>query len=702
MPSQLKPFNLLILTAQEDKARTIITTLRNGGLPARGIYTNQYDRLTELAEGHQVAIDLILCCLSDPEIDLDPLLEHYQEIEADVPLILLSVPSHDPGELLQALRGGARDVVTDGEVERLQLVVARELADLRARQALAATREQLERAQQRVWDLAEVVDEAIAYLRAGTHLFANSAYRRRFALVAGEVLDSLSLPDLVVPKDRETVASLIAQAETFSGEPPPPQVVSVMAQSKDGQAFPAVLSIAPDEHAGARCVRIKVADAGREIARDTDALVDSATGLPGRQALMEALSERLARAKRGDRIRFALIYIGINEPHEILQQVGLLRGYEIIATISQTLKRITPADGLLTRFADDSFALLLDTDEQATATQLAVTIRHEVRLPEPLAGRDTAYPDCRTGLVFFDREGPSLRELLDSAYADAFTRVIENGPTLDLTISQQHEASQDASSQLDAADREIGQMIDEALTNDGLMLVYQPIVSLLGDTQENYSVFVRLLDDKQRLHEARDLIGPAVRTHQIQAVDRWVLEKAIAQIAEQRKGGQRINFFVNLAEETFRDSALLLWVCDLMRESEIRGNWLTFQFQEVHARQHLARLAKLVEGMKKIKSRIAISRFGQDKQPESLLQTLQADYVLFSPGFAHQLNTDSAKQKQLMALAKLAREFNVKTIVTGVEEATTLTVLWGAGIDYVQGNFLQRPSTALNLSQEGR
>jgi EAL domain-containing protein (putative c-di-GMP-specific phosphodiesterase class I) len=37
----------------------------------------------------------------------------------------------------------------------------------------------------------------------------------------------------------------------------------------------------------------------------------------------------------------------------------------------------------------------------------------------------------------------------------------------------------------------------------------------------------------------------------------------------------------------------------------------------------------------------------------------------------------------------------VKTIATGVEDARTLSVLWTAGVDYVQGNFLQKPSPTI-------
>ena len=53
------------------------------------------------------------------------------------------------------------------------------------------------------------------------------------------------------------------------------------------------------------------------------------------------------------------------------------------------------------------------------------------------------------------------------------------------------------------------------------------------------------------------------------------------------------------------------------------------------------------------------------------------------------------KQKRLAELAAAARESGMKTVVTGVEDARTLTVLWTAGIDYVQGNFLQKPSPTI-------
>lgn len=67
------------------------------------------------------------------------------------------------------------------------------------------------------------------------------------------------------------------------------------------------------------------------------------------------------------------------------------------------------------------------------------------------------------------------------------------------------------------------------------------------------------------------------------------------------------------------------------------------------------------------------------------------DYVRFLPDLGQGLGDEKPKQRRLRELTKLCRSAGVTTIVTGVEDARSLTVLWTAGIDYVQGNFLQIP-----------
>ena len=78
-----------------------------------------------------------------------------------------------------------------------------------------------------------------------------------------------------------------------------------------------------------------------------------------------------------------------------------------------------------------------------------------------------------------------------------------------------------------------------------------------------------------------------------------------------------------------------------------------------------------------------------------LLRSLSLDYVKFLPDLGRGLADDKSKQRRLQELTKLCRDTGIKSVVTGVEDARSLTMLWTAGIDYVEGFFLQRPSPSI-------
>jgi EAL domain-containing protein (putative c-di-GMP-specific phosphodiesterase class I) len=75
---------------------------------------------------------------------------------------------------------------------------------------------------------------------------------------------------------------------------------------------------------------------------------------------------------------------------------------------------------------------------------------------------------------------------------------------------------------------------------------------------------------------------------------------------------------------------------------------------------------------------------------------LKVDYVKLDSRFAHDLVNDKARQQELSQLTPALSALGITTIVTGIENAMTLPVLWSCGIDYVQGFFLQRPHTDMS------
>lgn len=681
MPAPSQTATVLIVTSETSEAERLTGTLREDGLAIKTVTIPTADRLDEVVA--QRACDIILCCSYDRDVNLDALLAAYRKLEGDVPLIVIADPDSSAVDLVKARRGGARDLIVRNDQEHFKLACGRELADLRRRRDAQALTQRLELSERRSRELLEVTSAGVAFIQDGLHIGANPAYLDLFGYASVADLEATPFLDLVAPEQQKKVRDLLKSSATASD----PVQLDLTCVRADGGQFAMRLLAAPSELDHEPCQRIilHAAEGGGAATRKN----------AGRASVLSALETRIGPERMVER-PFAIFYIRVKEYAALLRQLGLTRGFDILDEYAQTLSTLLSGRGFLGRVSEESFALIVDDIEEFAAKELADHISSLARLPPHASTKGGDISDCEIGYFLVRDRAAAAEDILDAAYRLCIGHEFADQG---LAAHQMHPTSlaARAKQEVEEGDTTVARKIEYALEHEQLILVYQPIISLMGDTQENYSVLVRLLDESENLLEAKDFIGPAIRGGLIEQVDKWTIRAAIKVIGEQRRAGHNLSLFINLSEDTFRNPNIVLWICDCLREFDVRGNWLTVQFQEELALSNLASIGKLIETLKKIKCKVAVNRFGTAERPEVLLQALSLDYVLLKPTFAKDLADDAAKQQRLLNLATLAREFNVRSIVTGVEDARALTVLWTAGVDYVQGNFLQRPSPTLEV-----
>jgi EAL domain-containing protein (putative c-di-GMP-specific phosphodiesterase class I) len=180
------------------------------------------------------------------------------------------------------------------------------------------------------------------------------------------------------------------------------------------------------------------------------------------------------------------------------------------------------------------------------------------------------------------------------------------------------------------------------------------------------------------------------------AVDRWVIRHTIAEIANLHERKRKVNLFVNVAAETLQEERLLIWICDYLREYEVRGNWLTIQIAEEHAMRHPDAFSRLRDGLRKVKCRIALNRCGLGPDAQGVFENALADFARLAPELGAELATDERRQAQVRRLVEAAREAGTRSIVPHVADPYSLAQLWRMGVDYVQGNFLQVPAPSID------
>lgn len=684
---------LLILSGSSDHTERITTSLRNGGL---AVHVTRLGRMDDLAEKIEAGeYDLLLCCAFDPRIDIRRTLDAIGDLERDLPLLIMSDTSADPKVLLQAMREGARDLVDNDDLEHLQLVVAREFGDLRQRRELAALKRRLQESEERALGLIEGSREAIAFIQEGIHVRVNPAYLEMFGFERREDIEDLPLLDVIDKSRHQALRTTLKQLGSDAGKQA--EILDTRLRCQDGSTPKAELYFAKASMEGEPCLQVIVRPqqkSSREMQRELRRLsrLDADTRLPNRQYFQAKMVHWVDAAAEDDQAR-ALIYLAMDNVAKLRGALGMARIDALVKDVAGLLRDAIDGDGdLLARFSASSFTLLCRRPSAGDIGTLAESLRAKVdatRYPDinPALG-----PACSIGIAPLSGAANNVQDIIDEAYNSCETARKQGGNQVCWTREESETAV------IGDETNEIVQRIEDALDHDRFRLVFQPIVSLQGDTRENYAVLVRMLDENDEEQLPETFIEQAERHGKMVDIDRWIIRRTIATLTEFRQEGRKVNLFVTLSEPSLKEKDMLLWICDCLREYDARGGWLTFQINEQYARDHLRRMTKLVNGLKKIRCQIAIDHFGLLANPETVLDSLQVDFVKFAPSLVEEIDTNQQKQDDLNTLNSLVGKHSVKSVATAVEDANSLTVLWTVGVDYIQGYFLQEPSETIDYA----
>lgn len=687
-PETETPIRLLVIESSLNEAETYTSTLRNAGLVIHPTFAVDDDALLELAE--QEKPELMLISLPDTTDKLTATLKLCQAAFPEVPYVILyKEPETSPETLLQTMRDGARDVVCANDPEHLQLVIRREAEVLAMYKALTFTRQKLKEAEARCNTLIESSQDAIAYIHEGMHMQANPAYLQMFGYVDMEELEGLPILDMISAKDHKSIKSFLRTLGDEQAE------LNITCQNSAGESFDATLEFSPATYDGEPCTQLIIRNEvqSKELEHTIELLSnqDPQTGLANREYFMANMEQQItALTETGGGC--SLFYLVIDGFREIRAEIGITASDSLLKELARILSKNLEKDDLLSRFGDHTFTVLSLKKDQVDAEAMAERLR---LLVEKYVYQQTNVTCC-IGVSLLDPEITGSQEFINRAY-HAYEAARNAGSNrYSLYDANEMQASYGEDNTGDEA--RINELIRHALENDRFRLVYQPIVSLQGDSREHYAVLTRLLDNNNEEILPDYFIRHAKQGEQMAKVDRWVINKAIEELAAQRKEGKKVNFFINISSAGLEDEGMLLWICDCLRKHQAKGPWITFQIHEQELRNHIQTAKKLIDGLKKIKCQLAIDQFGAGPKAETLLKHLPVDFVKFDFELMQDLASKQNQQDHLNELNSVAKAHNIKTIAMGVEDANSLAILWTVGVNYIQGYFLQEPSE--NISYE--
>lgn len=423
------------------------------------------------------------------------------------------------------------------------------------------------------------------------------------------------------------------------------------------------------------------------------AMVDSLTDLANRRRFQQELEEAVTEAERTGRSG-ALVFIDLDMFKHINDTLGHPAGDEVLRQVATILRSAIRPGDTAARLGGDEFALVLRNADGARAAQVADRLLTAIRRARFGGAEAPVSLTASMGVVLFPEHGRSVRELMNRADM-ALLEAKEGGRDSWAPFTPEGRWQREMQAQLLWRQR-----ISRALEEDRFVLHYQPILDLRRNTVTRHEALLRMVGDGGELIFPGEFMAVAERFDLIQQVDRWVLERAVRELAELQRAGRRTVLEVNLSGRTLMDPVLPAVIRRGLTLRDVDPASLVLEITETAAISDVDQAERFIGEMKALGCRLALDDVGAGFASLYFLKRLPVDYIKIDGAFIRNLPHDTADQHLVRALASVCRELGKQTVAEFVDSPKTLQVVREYGIDYAQGYLIGRPGPGVYNTEE--
>lgn len=244
--------------------------------------------------------------------------------------------------------------------------------------------------------------------------------------------------------------------------------------------------------------------------------------------------------------------------------------------------------------------------------------------------------------------------------------------------------------------------IDHALENDRMELLFQPILSVADAGHENHEVFLRIQGNDGYLMPG-DFLPVAERYGLMPAIDRWVVERAIARFAKEQdrrehNGGGRLRFFLNISLHSLVDPVAIREIVGNIRKAGLPAGSFVIELDKNTILSRLKMSKALNRHIKDMKLQFAMDHYDIDDNSLNYLKHVRLDFIKLNQSLIRDVHTHPERRDHVREIVSRVHESGIQVVASQVEKASELAMLYDAGVDHVQGYLIAEPSSEL---QEG-
>jgi diguanylate cyclase (GGDEF)-like protein/PAS domain S-box-containing protein len=672
---------LMIVDDSVEDAEAIVSALRNSGIAVRPLRPASEEELSTMLGAQQ--IDLVLAAQQGKDLPFAGVMQSVSASGKDIPVVAVS-NGIDDASFHEAQSAGARNIALRDKPQQLLATVRSEWEDLESRRALRRLEARVRETERRCDTLIESSRDPIAYVHQGMHIRANSAYLEMFGYDSFEDLEGMSLLDLVAPQHVEDFKQLLK--DLAKGDPPPPRY-ELEARDAEGNGFPAAMEFAPATYEGEACQQVIFRRQEQEIdpglAQELEELRqrDQVTGLLNRPTFLHSLEDAVADAAQ-NKAQHGLLLLEPDHYQRLLHEIGLDAADAMLAAMAERLQTAIGDEAVAARFSEHSLAVLVRASDYAQTTALAERIREAFASHVFPIGNRSSVITASIGGVQIGEKIASVTQVLAKANQGVQSSIGVGGNRFEIFDPSAVERAEEEHVQAWVT------RLRDALDQEGFVLHYQPVISLQGDTGAVYETFLRLDAGDGELVKPLSFLQIAEEHGLLWEIDRYVIGHTITAIGQRISAGKPTTLLVKISQASLDDDSLVRYIGEQLTAHGVPGEYLVVQLPEAKVFTHLKAAQEFAAAIGKLDCRIALEQFGAGLDSFQLLAHLKPNLIKIDRSFVEDLPKNAANQERIREIANKARELGIRSIAEFVSDAASMSILFSAGVDYVEGVFL--------------
>lgn len=681
------PVRLIIVDDSGDAAEAVVSTFRNEGIAVRALRPLDLDELTRQLASQPV--DLVLAARGARGIPVHDVLAQVLASGKDIP-VLIMIDAPGDASVIDELVHGARALVLRTRPDHLLSVLRNEWEDLESRRGLRRLEAQLRETERRCDALIASSRDPIAYVHEGMHIRANDAYLEMFGFESFEDIEGLSLLDLLAPQEVEDFKQLLKRIG--KGQAPPPRY-ECQARTQSGESFPAVMELVSASYEGEPCVQVvfRRRELNAELAREVQDLRqrDMVTGLLNRPAFLHALEDAVAEVAQSD-AQYGLLLVEPDHYARLLPDIGLDSADALIAAMAAHFTAPLEPDMVAARFTEHGFAVLCKGAHTVTA-QLAQALRASFASHVFEIGNRAVTVTLSIGGVQIGEKIASVGQVLARASEN-----LQSVATLGGNGVQIFDPAAVDRAEQEREQRIVG-LVRHALDEQGFVLHYQPIIPLLGEPGDFYEVFLRLETAAGERIKPVTFLASAEQAGLLAEIDRWVVARAIAVLGERERAGRPVRLLVKVSQASFGDPHLIELIARELAAHGVPGQRLWLETTEAKVFTHLRGAQDLLAAATELGCKLGLEQFGTGLDSFQLLAHFTPAFLKLDRSFCQDQARATEAQDKIRQITAHAQRDGMVTIAEHVQDPATMSLLFAAGIDYVEGHFIGQAAPEMNF-----